>query len=92
MLVFFPIEMPRKESQNKKATVVIPAEEMVLKRGRKMKYQSEEERREARREQNRKYRERKKAELISLRRAAAKGEPDKNNECHEDVDAVPVDL
>ena len=104
--------MPRKESRVKKHTPVeadspvtvsvqLPAVESPLKRGRKLKYQTDEERREARREQNRRYRERKKNELISLRRAAAKREKDavqssdnsedKNNS-DEQVDAIPIDL
>ena len=41
------------------------------KRGRKPKYFSEEDRRMAKREQNRKYRDRKREELIALRRLAA---------------------
>ena len=101
--------MPRRESRVKKNTIIeespnsisvqLPAVESPLKRGRKLKYQTDEERREARREQNRRYRERKKNELISLRRAAAKREKDaiqssdnsedKNNE---QVDAIPIEL
>ena len=42
-----------------------------IKRGRKPKYFSEEDRRMAKREQNRKYRDRKREELIALRRLAA---------------------
>ena len=45
-----------------------------VKRGRKTKYQTDEERRAARREQNRNYRERKKQELVTLRRSAAKAD------------------
>ena len=103
--------MPRKESRVKKNTIVeetpatisiqMPPSESPLKRGRKLKYQTDEERREARREQNRRYRERKKNELISLRRAAAKREKesitqpeeDKNNEhSDEQIDAIPIEL
>ena len=80
-------------------SVQLPPSESPLKRGRKLKYQSDEERREARREQNRRYRERKKNELISLRRSAAKREKeavteplgDKNNS-DEQVDAIPIEL
>ena len=43
----------------------------VVKRGRKPKYFNDEERRIAKREQNRKYRERKREELIALRRLTA---------------------
>ena len=70
--------MPRKESKQEKPVDTIDAEviEVTAKRGRKIKYQTEAERRAARRDQNRKYRERKKQELISLRREAAKAEPE----------------
>ena len=43
----------------------------VVKRGRKPKYFSEEDRRLAKREQNRRYRDRKREELTALRRLAA---------------------
>ena len=43
----------------------------VVKRGRKPKYFSEEDRRLAKREQNRRYRDRKRDELTALRRLAA---------------------
>ena len=43
----------------------------VIKRGRKPKYFSEEDRRLAKREQNRRYRDRKREELTALRRLAA---------------------
>ena len=41
------------------------------KRGRKIKYTTDEDRREARRQQNRNYRERRREELIKLRRQNA---------------------
>ena len=44
---------------------------VVIKRGRKPKYTTDEERKEAKRIQNKAYRERKKQELIQLRRLAA---------------------
>lgn len=47
-----------------------------IKRGRKPKYFSEEDRRMAKREQNRKYRDRKREELIALRRLAAANSAD----------------
>ena len=47
------------------------AESAVIKRGRKPKYFSEEDRRLAKREQNRRYRDRKREELTALRRLAA---------------------
>ena len=47
------------------------AESTVIKRGRKPKYFSEEDRRLAKREQNRRYRDRKREELTALRRLAA---------------------
>ena len=70
--------MPRKQSKQEQPVDAIDAEviEVTAKRGRKIKYQTEAERRAARRDQNRKYRERKKQELISLRREAAKAEPE----------------
>ena len=43
----------------------------IIKRGRKPKYFSEEDRRLAKREQNRRYRDRKREELTALRRLAA---------------------
>ena len=46
-------------------------ETAVVKRGRKPKYFSEEDRRLAKREQNRRYRDRKREELTALRRLAA---------------------
>ena len=50
------------------------------KRGRKLKYESDEERREARRQQNREYRARRREELIKLRRANVETESEgKNN-------------
>ena len=50
------------------------------KRGRKLKYGSDEERREARRQQNREYRARRREELIKLRRANVETESEgKNN-------------
>ena len=74
--------MPRKQSKQEEPVDPIDAEviEVASKRGRKIKYQTEEERRAARRDQNRKYRERKKQELISLRREAAKAEPEGTGE------------
>ena len=56
----------------------------VVKRGRKPKYFSEEDRRLAKREQNRRYRDRKREELTALRRLAAMHQ---NNEskCEEAV-------
>ena len=66
-----------------------------VKRGRKVKYESDDARRAARREQNRAYRERKKQELINLRRAAAAPalNPEPKEEAHSDdqLDAVPVE-
>ena len=56
------------------------------KRGRKLKYESDDERRQARRLQNRQYRERKKQELINLRRAAVKATDESSQ-----VDAVALD-
>ena len=44
---------------------------IIIKRGRKPKYFSEEDRRLAKREQNRRYRDRKREELTALRRLAA---------------------
>ena len=44
---------------------------VTAKRGRKPKYFSEEDRRLAKREQNRRYRDRKREELTALRRLAA---------------------
>ena len=88
--------MPRKiKTSNQEETVAEPANEAPIKRGRKVKYESDDARRAARREQNRAYRERKKQELINLRRAAAapalNPEP-KEEEAQSDdqVDAVPV--
>ena len=89
------------EESPKSITIEVPAVDSPLKRGRKVKYQTDEERREARREQNRRYRERKKNELIALRRSAAKREKeesintetDKNNDSNdEQVDAIPIEL
>ena len=48
-----------------------PAKPLPLKRGRKPKYSNDFERKEAKRIQNKAYRERKKLELIELRRTAA---------------------
>ena len=48
--------------------------------GRKRKYNTEEERKEARRQQNRAYRERKRKQLIEQRRA----ESNKSNACEAD--------
>ena len=53
------------------ALVSETAAKTPIKRGRKPKYFSEEDRRMAKREQNRKYRDRKREELIALRRLAA---------------------
>ena len=57
------------------------------KRGRKPKYNTDEERREAKRLQNKAYRERKKQELIELRRLQNKQniENQLNNENHQIV-------
>ena len=53
------------------ATVSAIEPQVVIKRGRKPKYFSEEDRRLAKREQNRRYRDRKREELTALRRLAA---------------------
>ena len=55
-------------------TVIDEIAKPKIKRGRKPKYFSEEDRRMAKREQNRKYRDRKREELIALRRLAASAE------------------
>ena len=49
----------------------IPTKPIPAKRGRKPKYFNEVDRRNAKREQNRQYRDRKREELIALRRLAA---------------------
>ena len=56
----------RRESANAVSTHKEPK-----KRGRKIKYTTDEERKEARRQQNRNYRERRREELIKLRRQNA---------------------
>ena len=62
-------------------------ESTIKKRGRKPKYNTDEERREAKRLQNKAYRERKKQELIELRRLQNKQNIENNikNENHEIV-------
>ncbi len=88
--------MPRKAARHLAASVECPEEVAIkeqtepvsspAKRGRKLKYESDDERRQARRLQNRQYRERKKQELINLRRAAVKATDESSQ-----VDAVPVE-
>ena len=56
-----------------------PSEKIKSKRGRKLKYTTDEERKEARRKQQKEYRDRKRNELIELRRKAQQTET-KNNE------------
>ena len=55
---------------------------VTAKRGRKPKYFSEEDRRLAKREQNRRYRDRKREELTALRRLAAMHQNDESK-CEE---------
>ena len=57
---------------------------VTAKRGRKPKYFSEEDRRLAKREQNRRYRDRKREELTALRRLAAMHQNDEGK-CEETV-------
>ena len=66
------------------ATSETPVEETPApkKRGRKPKYFSEEDRRLAKREQNRRYRDRKREELTALRRLAAMHQNDEGK-CEE---------
>ena len=58
-------------------------ETKVAKRGRKPKYTTDEERKEAKRIQNKAYRERKKQELIQLRRLAALHKEKEQEETYE---------
>ena len=61
------------------------AESAVIKRGRKPKYFSEEDRRLAKREQNRRYRDRKREELTALRRLAASYKNDDSSAFRGDI-------
>ena len=57
----------------------------IIKRGRKPKYFSEEDRRLAKREQNRRYRDRKREELTALRRLAASYKNDDSSAFRGDI-------
>ena len=83
-----PRKVTRKEADETVVEVPIDtsADKEPAKRGRKLKYESDEERRQARRLQNKQYRERKKQELINLRRAAVKATDESSQ-----VDAVALD-
>ena len=83
-----PRKVTRKEADETVVEVPIDtsADVQPAKRGRKLKYESDEERRQARRLQNKQYRERKKQELINLRRAAVKATDESSQ-----VDAVALD-
>ena len=70
-------DKPRQRKSSKKEVEQLDAAPAPKKRGRKTKYETDEERREARRKQNREYRARRREELIKLRRQTAQ---DKNKE------------
>ena len=86
--------MPRKIKTSPEELVHEPEGELTAqpRRGRKLKYESDDARRAARRLQNRAYRERKKQELINLRRAAANPVISEEQPKEEQVDAVPIEL